>query len=96
MSRIIKNGKAYPKSLKKAVIAAMKGTQSNSQIAEDFNISKGTVQTWKRQASVQRAVPVGLARYQAASAALKAYNTPTITTDSNGVTTIAYKGHIYR
>jgi len=93
---IIRNGKAYPKALKKAVLKASKGTRSTNEVAEDFNISKGTVQTWRRQASIQRAVPTGLARHQAAAAALKAYNTPTVQTDSHGVITIAYKGNIYR
>jgi len=75
---IIRNGRAYPKALKKAVLKASKGIQSNSEVAEDFNISKGTVQTWRRKASIQQPVPAGLARHQAAQAALKAYNTPTL------------------
>ena len=93
---LIRNGREYPKALKKAVLRAVKKSQSNSQIAEDFNISKGTVSVWKRRASLQRAVPTGLARHQAAAAALKAYNTPTVNVDSHGVVTIAYKGKIYR
>jgi uncharacterized protein YjcR len=91
----IKNRRAYPKSLKQAVLKAVQlapTDTSSRNIADSYNISKATVQVWKRQAKLQKAVPAGLARYQQTNAALKQYNTMVYDAKTD---TIAYKGNIY-
>ena len=98
---IIKNGRAYPKSLKLAALKASKSKKASvASVAADFNISEGTLGTWRRQAKIQGAVPVGIAAHIKAAAAVKAYNTPTITdyTTKTGKTAqgIMLKGVLYK
>jgi transposase-like protein len=96
----IKNRRAYPKALKLAAIKAAKTTsRTTAQIAEDFNISKATVCTWKRTAGIAKPQPQGLHRYQSALAQIKRYNTPEVITQEtpNGAqTVIEYQGKTYK
>jgi transposase-like protein len=86
----------YPRGLHLAAVKASrkKGT-SVSQVADMFNVHKSTVCAWRRAAKVQGPVPAGLARHQAAAAAIKAFNTP-ILLDNNGqqVLTAANATHL--
>lgn len=92
MSKVIRNGKAYPTSFKNTVIKAMKGTKTNSQLSKDFNISIATVSVWKRKAGLSQSTPSGLARHIAHKAAAKTFNTPTVQPDGS----ILYQGRTYR
>ena len=83
----------YPKALKLAAVKQSKSNKTSlSQTAAMFNISTSTVALWRRSAGVQGAVPVGLARYQATIAKMKAHNTPKI--QANG--TITFQGKTYK
>ena len=91
--KLIRNGKAYPKSLKLAALkASQNASASTSVVAREFNIGKSTLVTWRRQAKIAAALPAGLAAHQKAAAATKAYNTPII--NPNG--TITYRGKTFK
>ena len=97
----IKNGTAYPRAMRKAVITAVQSSTSRSisQIAKDYNVSPSTVSKWKNAAGLSNPQPKGLAAHRKAAAAIKAYNTPTISeyVNENGekATCIIYRGRKY-
>jgi len=82
--------RAYPKALR---VAAVKAHRKNdtSIVARDFNVSKSTVCNWASAAQKAKPQPVQLARHQAAQAAVRAFNTPTLQSDG----TIKYRGEIF-
>jgi len=101
---IIRNGSAYPAQLRKAAVKASKRTkQSLREVAADFNVAPSTLSTWKRIAGLNKPQPAGLAAHQAAAAAVKAFNTPTLKGPTNtlGVvvpataTEIEFRGKTY-
>ncbi len=78
----IRNGVAFPKAVKLAALKAAKAKRNSKRsvaaIAADFGVSPSTLSNWKRAAGLNKPQPTGLARHQAAQAAIQAYNTPTI------------------
>ena len=88
---------AYPTGMRKAVVKAYtKANVKSSEVAEDFNIHKSTVCTWARQANNSKPQPKQLAAAQAAAAATKAFNTPTVIYDAKGnISGITLKGKLY-
>ena len=98
----IKNGKAYPKSVKLAALKATKlkanRNRSVASIAADFNVAPATLNTWRRQAGISAAQPAQLAAHQKAAAAIKAFNTPTVIYDDGGIVVqgIELRGKMYR
>jgi len=99
---LIKNGRAFPKAVKLAAIKATKlksnKGRSVAAIAADFNVAPQTLNTWRRQAGTAAPQPTQLAAHQAASAAIKAFNTPTIIYDAGGLVVqgIELRGKVYR
>ena len=106
--RTIQNGTSYPKALKSAALKAAKlavkprTARSVAAVAADFNVAPSTLSTWKRVAKLNKAQPVGLARHQAAAAAIKVFNTPTAVAadgtpcDAAKATHIQFRGKTYK
>jgi transposase-like protein len=95
--RKIRNGVAYPLSLKNAALDAWKNTsKSGSKIAKEFNISTNTMHKWVSEAGLQRGTNQGAtAALQArisAVATRRAFNTPAVQLDG----TIMYQGRVYK
>lgn len=93
----IRNGLAYPLTLKNAALRAWEHTnKSGSKIAKEFNISLGTLSKWVSEAGLQRNTNPNLtASVHARVAAIarqKAFDTPTVQPDG----TILYQGRLYR
>ena len=111
MPTLIKNGRAYPKALKLAALKATKSkknrARTTAEIAADFNVHPMTLSTWKRTAGISKPQPPQLAAHQAAQAAIKVFNTPTLlrngaSTDHMGnpisptqATHIQFRGKLY-
>jgi transposase-like protein len=101
MSKLIRNGRQYPKAMKTAVLATWTGTQrSTSEISKEFNISDGTVSKWVAEANLQRGtqhprLKAGIQRHLDSLKDIKEFNTPTAVKEGN-VTVIKYQGKIYR
>lgn len=98
----IKNRKAYPQVMKAAVQRAgkaalrAKSTVTSSDIADDFNISKGTVCVWRRQAGVNAQQPAQLAAYQAARTAKMNNKQPKVMYKADGtIAGIGFDGMLY-
>ena len=91
--REIRNGTAFPLSLKNAALGTWDATsRSKVMIAREYNVSKSTMTKWVAERGTQRGPqPIGLQRHQAAAALVKAHNTMTMQADGK----IAYKGKIY-
>jgi len=94
MTTLIRNGRKYPKALKRAVESAIRAnTHSNKVIANDFNISTSTVAKWKRDINEQGPIPAGIRMYQERQRQIKAFNTPIF--QENG-TEVLYQGKTFR
>jgi 3-keto-L-gulonate-6-phosphate decarboxylase len=65
----------YPRAMRVAVVADYKKMDS-SQVATNYNISKGTVCRWAAADKKSKPQPAQLAAHQKAAAAIKTYNTP--------------------
>jgi len=97
----IKNGTAYPRAMRKAVITAIQSVtpKSIAQVAKDYNVSTSTVSRWKSSAGLNGPQPAGLAAHRKAAKAIKAFNTPTvseyITENGDKATCIIYRGKKY-
>ena len=86
---------SYPKALRVAAVKAHAKTNT-AKVAESFNVSPSTVCRWASAASKAKAQPKQLAAHQAAAAAIKAFNTPQVSTDpKTGATVILYQGKAY-
>ena len=93
----IRNGLAYPLTLKNAALNTWKDTnKSGAKIAKEFNISTGILAKWVSDAGLQRNTNPNLTASVHARVALiarqKAFNTPTVQLDG----TIMYQGRIYK
>ena len=89
----IKNRRAYPVALKKAVVASVKSGVSINKTAESFNVSGPSTSLWAAKAGVSPAIaqPAGLAAHCAKLKANKLFNTPTVVRGG-----IMYKGKLYK
>ena len=83
----------YPRAMRVAVLKDHKKTNT-AVVARNYNVSPSTVNNWAKKANKAKPQPKQLAAHQAAAAAIKAYNTPTVV-EENGVTTITYQGKTY-
>ena len=98
--KLIKNGSAFPKSVKIAALAAWVGsTRSAAVIATEYNTCESTITRWIGEAGVQRGtqhpnLKAAVARRIASIATTKAFVTPTPSTVA-GNKVIKYKGEIY-
>ena len=100
----IRNGNAYPKAVKLAALKASKRKGSSvAKVAADFNIGKGTLGAWRRQAGIQGPTPVGIAAHIKAAAAIKAYNeveyldnAGQVTLTPSNATSFRLRGNVYQ
>jgi transposase-like protein len=91
--RKISNGTSYPVALRVAAVQrSVSADLSVAKVAAEFNISKSTVSTWRRDAGVQRDTPPQIAAYLARNKSAKQFNTPTVQKDGG----IMYKGKLYK
>lgn len=96
MNKLIKNGRAYPKSVKTAVLEARKTTtRSNTQIGAAHNVSAQTVSRWACLDGAPRDVHpntrAAMNARTAAAAARRSANTPVVNPDG----TITFNGRTY-
>jgi len=98
MARTIRNGRAFPKSVKAAVLAELRtGAKNQKEIADAYNMAQCTVSVWGIAAGIAPAIaqPVQLATHRAGLMAATAHNTPTLRMES-GRQVIDYQGKTYR
>lgn len=91
----------YPRAMRLAVLKDHKKTNT-AVVARNYNVSPSTVNNWAKKANKSKPQPKQLAAHQAAAAAIKAYNTPTLV-DNRGqsaltpanATHIKFRGKTY-
>ena len=106
MSKLIKNGRSFPKSVKVATLATWAGTTRSAKvISREYNMSESTVSRWAGDADLQRGtqhpnLKAAVAARIAYLATTKAWNTPTVVdyTTKTGKTAqgIQLKGKLYK
>lgn len=100
MAKTIRNGRAFPKTVKAATIAevVVQPNKAYREIAKERNMSESTVRTWSHAAGVTRPskqhprTAAAVKARWAHAASIKAFNTPTVQVDGS----IKYQGKIYK
>jgi len=95
MAKTIRNGRAFPKSVKSAVLDELRnGVKSQVSIGAAHNVSSVTVSAWGAAAGIAPAIsqPVQLAAHCARLKTATAFNTPIPQADGS----ILFKGKSYR